>query len=68
MRVCELREKRENPVKKNKKILRIPTFQVSRDVFNEVKAIAATSSTARRLFEHLQPKPMSKNIAKRRAS
>jgi hypothetical protein len=55
-------------VKKNRKILRIPTFRVPRDVFNELKAMAATSTTARRLFEHLQPKPISKNTGKRRAS
>jgi hypothetical protein len=55
-------------MKKNRKILRIPTFQVPRDVFNELKAMAATSSTARRLFEHLQPKQITKNTGKRRAS
>jgi hypothetical protein len=34
---------------------RIPTLQVPRNVFNEMKRMPATSITTRRLLEHLQP-------------
>jgi hypothetical protein len=34
---------------------RIPTFNVPRRTFNEIKTMAATSDAARRFLEHLVP-------------